>query len=782
MKRSWRHWPQRLLQRSRALIDRRAQTLGSRIALLYAVLLVAVMAVTIVVASSGINLFARQTAERELSANARVFDQIIATRQRQMADAGEVVAHDFGFREAFATGDAPTLTSALHSLRDRAKVSEVAIVQLDGSVISTGDDAAIDGAAMLSPLEQGQDRGVVTLSGSEALAAAVPIAMPDLAGWLILINRLGPQDMRQLSSLSAIGVKAQVVDRSNLSPALSQVSLGDIAELDGDKGELLVRVSAVASLQDGRQPRLVLEHSLDATLAHYTGLRAVLMLIGLIGVLMGTWAAIRLSRGIARPLQSLAEAARAYGGGAVAKVNVRGAIEVRSLAESFNAMVDAVDERERQIMHASLHDALTGLPNRRFFIEKLDRAVSRQSDTRRTFVAFIDLDDFKAINDTMGHPVGDEVLRSVAKSLQGRFPDAMVARFGGDEFGLLLTGLDPAEDCTAFARRLETTLNRETIIDGRAIVLSASVGIAVGPQDGDSADSLLKNADLALYRAKSDGKGAYHFFELELDAEASRRRRMEIDLRCAIRDGDFELYFQPLFSISERRVKGFEALMRWPHKDQGMISPASFIPIAEEAGLIVQMGEWALREACRQAAQWPDDISVAVNISPRQLAADSLATCVAQALAQTGLPASRLELEITESVFIGNVDRTLKILHSLRMLGVRVALDDFGTGYSSLSYLRSFPFDKIKIDQSFVRALGEGGSARAIIRAITTLADALDMETLAEGVETPELLEALLKEGCDMIQGYLISRPVPASNVQSLLGALHPGDAIAAAG
>lgn len=766
----------------RAFIGRRVRSLGSRIALLYVVLLAVVMSVTIAVASSGIGLFARDAAERDLAANSRVFDKIIASREGQMADAGEVVARDFGFREAFATGDAATLVSALQSLRDRARVSEAAIVQLDGSVIASGAGGAIDGAAMLGRLESGQTSGVVSLDGTEALAAAVPIEMPDLAGWLVLVNTLGPDDMTQLSRLSAVAVEAKVVDRSRLAPHLAGVPLGEIVEVDSDDGERLVRVSPIASLQDGREPRLVLAHSLGAALARYTSLRIVLLLISVAGVLGGAWAAIRLSRGIAQPLQSLAEAARAFGGGAVSKVKVEGAIEVRSLAASFNTMVDAVEEREQQVMHASLHDALTGLPNRRFFIEKLDRAVQRQSDNHQSFVAFIDVDDFKAINDAMGHPVGDELLRSVARSLQDRFPDAMVARFGGDEFGLLLSGLEAETDCASLARTLETTLNREMTIDGRSILMSASVGIAIGPQDAGSSDQLLKCADLALYRAKSDGKGAYHFFEPELDAEASRRRRMEIDLRRAIRDGDFELFFQPLFSISQNRVKGFEALMRWPHKEHGMISPATFIPIAEESGLIVQLGEWALREACRQAAHWPDDIAVAVNISPRQLAADGLAACVAQALAQSGLPASRLELEITESVFIGNVEKTLKILHSLQSLGVRVALDDFGTGYSSLSYLRSFPFDKIKIDQSFVRALEEGGSAHAIVRAITTLADALGMETLAEGVETQELLDALQKEGCDMIQGYLISRPVPGAEVAGLLGALQPAEARVAVG
>lgn len=766
------------LDRLRYALGVRVRSLGSRIALLYVVLLTVTVAATLLAAGSGINTFAYETAERELAANSRVFDQIIASRQRQMADAGEVVARDFGFREALATGDAPTLVSALQSLRDRAKVSEVAIIQLDGSVISSSTATTIRGTAMLSRLENGADHGVIRLGQAQALGAAVPIEMPDLAGWLVLLNTLGPADMTQLSSLSAAPVEAHVIERAQLDRHLASLKLGEIAEMEGRDGPRLVRVSAIASLEDSNEPRLVMAHSLNSVLARYFSLRLVLMLIGLFGLLAGAWAAIRLSRGIARPLQLLAQAARAYAGGAVAKVKVEGAIEVRSLAASFNAMVDAVEEREQQIMHASLHDALTGLPNRRFFIEKLDRAVARQSESKRTFAAFIDLDDFKAINDAMGHPVGDELLRTVGQTLQNRFPNAMIARLGGDEFGLLLEGLEPTTDCTALARALETSLNREMTIDGRNIAVSASVGIAIGPQDADSSDALLKCSDLALDRARNDGKGACHFFEPELDAEASRRRHLEIDLRRAVREGDFVLYFQPLFSMSENRIKGFEALMRWPHKEHGMISPATFIPIAEESGLIVQLGEWALREACRQAAQWPEDISVAVNISPRQIMTDGLVACIAQALAQSGLPAGRLELEITESVFIGNVDKTLNILHSLQALGVHVALDDFGTGYSSLSYLRSFPFNKIKIDQSFVRALEDGGSAQAIVRAITTLADALGMETLAEGVETQALMDILRTEGCDMIQGYFIGRPMPGDHVQRMLSSVEKAVAL----
>lgn len=445
-------------------------------------------------------------------------------------------------------------------------------------------------------------------------------------------------------------------------------------------------------------------------------------------------------------------------------------------------MVDAIEERERQIVHSALHDGLTGLPNRRFFIEKLDRAVARQSESHRTMIVFVDLDDFKVINDTMGHPMGDALLRHAGQALQNLFPDHMVARFGGDEFGLLLTGLAETADCASIARSINAALNEDVLIGDRQMQRSASFGVAIGPGDGCDSDTLLKNADLALYRAKSEGKGTYHFFESSLDEEARRRRQLELDLRSAVRDGGFELHFQPLYSMAEQRLKGFEALIRWHHPERGLVNPAEFIPLAEETGLIIQIGEWVIRDACAKAAQWPDDLSVAVNISPRQFGSPALAQAIVQALAAAGLPPSRLELEITESIFIGNVDRTLSVLHGLRSLGVRIALDDFGTGYSSLSYLRSFPFDKLKIDQSFVRDLHSDAGAHAIIRAITTLAAALGIETLAEGVELASHMEVLRTEGCDMIQGYLISRPVPANAVAALVQQMNGNLALRAAG
>lgn len=751
----------------------RVRTLRARVAILFIALLAAIMAVSILVAGSGISLFARRAAERDMAANARVFEQLLATREQQMRESAIVVARDFGFRQAFALSDQSTLGSALESLATRTGTGVAAVVSLDGEVVTSPGAPAIDGRAMLPLLDGGHDRGVIELRGKLALAVAAPIEMPDLAGWLILAEPLDAKDLAALGRLSAVPIDAEVTKFDGLTPDVKRLEPGRIDTLPSPQGSQLLRVSALPGLQIGVEPRLILRHSLAQAMEGYHTLNGILMMIALFGTLLGVWLSFRIASSITRPLTLLGEATRRVGAGVVSKVNVDGDSEIVELATSFNAMVDAIEEREKQIVHTSLHDGLTGLPNRRFFIEKLDRAVARQSASHRTLVVFIDLDDFKVVNDSMGHPLGDALLCHAGGRLQDLFPDHMVARFGGDEFGLLVPGLSAETDCASIARSIHEALNCDALVGGCAIQLSASFGIAIGPCDGADGDALLKNADLALYRAKNEGKGTYQFFEASLDEESRRRRQMELDLRQAVREGGFELHFQPLYSMSEQRLKGFEALIRWNQPDRGPVGPSEFIAVAEESGLIVQIGEWVIREACAQAARWPGELSVAVNISPRQFGSPVLAQTIVQALAASGLPPSRLELEITESIFIGNVERTLSVLHGLRSVGVRIALDDFGTGYSSLSYLRSFPFDKLKIDQSFVRDLDSDGSAHAIIRAITTLAAALGIETLAEGVEHAAHMEVLRREGCDMIQGYVISRPVPASAVADLISEME---------
>jgi len=422
------------------------------------------------------------------------------------------------------------------------------------------------------------------------------------------------------------------------------------------------------------------------------------------------------------------------------------------------------------------HDSLTGLPNRLFLRERLEEALSRlKRSGEACAVLLIDLDRFKPVNDTLGHPMGDALLKKVADRLRSTVrPTDTVARIGGDEFVILQTNVRVASDTQALARRLVDLVGRTYMVDGHLLTIGASVGVALAPSDGTEADTLLKNADLALYRAKLDGRATYRFFEPEMDARMQARRRLELDMRQGLARREFQLHYQPQLQLEGNRLVGCEALIRWNHPERGMISPLDFIPLAEEIGLIVPIGEWVMRQACRDAMTWPTPLTVAVNVSPAQFKSERLVEMVMSALAASGLPATRLEVEITEGVLLQENAKTLQTLHRLRELGVRVSMDDFGTGYSSLSYLRSFPFDKIKIDRSFVSDLSANRDGVAIIRAIAGLGKSLGMTTVAEGVETHDQMERIRTEGCTDVQGYLISRPVSATELLAFLSSEHP--------
>jgi diguanylate cyclase (GGDEF)-like protein len=423
-------------------------------------------------------------------------------------------------------------------------------------------------------------------------------------------------------------------------------------------------------------------------------------------------------------------------------------------------------------MHMARHDALTNLPNRVLFRDKMQQSLDRGAALA---VLFLDLDRFKSVNDSLGHSIGDALLCAVTERLQRvlRRSD-MVARLGGDEFAIVQIGARPS-DATDLAGRIIAALSEPFDVLGHQVNIGTSVGIAMAPADGREPDQLLRNADMALYRAKAEGRSTYSFFQPEMDAQMQERRRLELDLRKALAGDQFELYYQPLVDIAGGHVAAFEALLRWNHPERGLIGPDDFIPVAEDIGLIVPLGDWVLRQACRDAARWPAALSVAVNLSAAQFRNPALALSVVSALAQTGLQAKRLELEITETVLLQNDQAVLNALHDVRQLGVRVSMDDFGTGYSSLSYLRSFPFDKIKIDRSFISELGNDESdCAAIIRAVTRLGSSLGMTTTAEGVETREQLELLRAEGCTQAQGFLFSRPRPASEVPLMLREIRP--------
>jgi diguanylate cyclase (GGDEF)-like protein len=424
---------------------------------------------------------------------------------------------------------------------------------------------------------------------------------------------------------------------------------------------------------------------------------------------------------------------------------------------------------EARVAHMAHHDALTDLPNRVLLQERLERALARVRRGERLAVLCLDLDDFKAVNDTLGHPVGDTLLKAVAERLCDCIRDTdTVARLGGDEFAILQIAPEEDQDVAALARRIIESVHAPYDLDQHHVNIGISIGIAISPDDGVDPDQLIRNADLALYRAKAEGRGSYRFFETEMDIRLRARRELELDLRKALGSGQFELYYQPFVNLQRDDICGFEALLRWHHPERGMVSPAEFIPIAEDIGLIVSIGEWVLRHACTQATLWPDHIKIAVNLSPAQFKSPHLVQTVVSALATSGLPGRRLELEITESALLHNNDATLATVHQLRALGVRISMDDFGTGYSSLGYLQSFPFDKIKIDRSFISNLSKGQGSVAILKAIISLAGGLGMTTIAEGIETHEQLETVRAEGCTEMQGYLFSPPRPANEIAEL--------------
>jgi len=451
----------------------------------------------------------------------------------------------------------------------------------------------------------------------------------------------------------------------------------------------------------------------------------------------------------------------------------------RIIAMSFQPVVgggwvathEDITERQKieaRIAHMARHDTLTGLANRVLFMERIDVAIERLNRLGESFAIFVfDLDLFKSVNDTLGHAIGDELLRLFARRLEAcALPGWTVARIGGDEFAFIqIASSDQRAAAIGLAEKIINEVGAAFDIDGHRIVLGVSIGVTLAPRDGDDAAELMKNADLALARAKAEGRCCYRFFEPKMDAAARLHRALEIDLRNALLRGEFVLHYQPLIDIASHTICGAEALVRWRHPEHGLVPPDRFISIAEETGAIIPMGEWILETACAEAAKWPRHVRIAVNLSPIQFRSPRLVTAVREALAHSGLAPERLELEITESVLLQKDAGNLATLHALAELGVCIALDDFGTGYSSLSYLRTFPFDKIKIDRSFIAGMGERADCSAIVSAITSLGRSLDVATTAEGVETREQLALLRAAGCSQAQGYLFSRPVPASEL-----------------
>jgi len=724
--------------------------------------------------------------ESQLQSSGAVYDRLWQQRAHELQNAAQLLARDFGFRAAVATGDHATMQSALGNAAARLKVRSAFIVSADGKV--TAIDPSIPASQserLWDPLDDGRLTGVSVLAGRPRQLVAAPIMAPTLIGWVVFAADLDPREMRGLERLSAIPLRAAVLAESDRRwfeaagsmSALSSQAAG-IAEQHVRGRTFEMRVAGENSIMlakplptfSGReQAILLLGYPKAEALADARKLQLGLAVMTLLGLLLMGFATWRAAGRITRPLARLDEAAGRLAAGEHVQVRVRGTDELARLATSFNEMVGKIVEREQRITQLAFNDVLTGLPNRTMFQQQLEQLFRGSEGSGSLFALHcLDLDQFKVINDTLGHPAGDALLVETAHRLRHAARGHFVGRLGGDEFVVLQSVGEDRDSIDRLAREILGAITRSVMIDGNEIVSSTSIGIAIAPDDGRDSGMLLRNADLALYRAKEAGRGTYAFFEESLNQRAQERRQLESDLRVAVDRGEFELHYQPLFDLERNCICSFEALIRWNHPKRGLISPVDFIPVAEDTGLIVPIGAWVIREACAQAARWPEQVRIAVNVSPVQFHRGALHETILRALAASGLAPGRLEVEITESIFLEGSETTLRLLHALRALGVRVALDDFGTGYSSLSYLQSFPFDKLKIDRSFIHNLLTREGASAIVRAITELANALNIETTAEGVEETAQLMELRAHGCSSVQGFLFAEPMASSDVDRL--------------
>ena len=762
------------------------RSLSARLTVQFALLFAAAMLAVSAALSSFIAGAASREVESQLQSSGAVYDRLWQQRAHELQNAAQLLARDFGFRAAVASADQATMQSALGNAAARLKVRSAFIVTADGRALTIDPSvSSAEAAALWEPLDDGRLTGVSVLAGRPRQLVAAPIMAPTLIGWVVFAADLDAREMRGLERLSAIPLHAAVVanDRGRWSEASGSMSALDartaaVAQthvsgvafemsLGGAKSIALAK--PLPTFSGHERASLLLAYPKAEAMADARKLQLALGLMTLLGLLLVGLATWKAAARITQPLARLDEAAGRLASGEHVQVRVRGEDELARLANSFNEMVGKIAEREQRITQLAFNDTLTGLPNRTMFQQQLEHLFRAAQGSENLFALHcLDLDQFKVINDTLGHPAGDALLVEAAHRVQQASRGHFVARLGGDEFVVLQSVGDDRNAIDRLARDILLEMAQPFRVDGNEFVPSTSIGIAIAPQDGEDSGDLLRNADLALYRAKEAGRGTYAFFEQSLNERAQQRRQLESDLRLALERGEFELFYQPLFDLEQNCICSFEALLRWRHPTRGLVGPAEFIPIAEDTGLIVPIGAWVVREACARAARWPEKIRVAVNVSAVQFHRGALHETILRALADSGLAPGRLEVEITESIFLDGGDTTLRLLHALRAIGVRIALDDFGTGYSSLSYLQSFPFDKLKIDRSFIQNLLTRDGASAIVRAITDLAHALNIETTAEGVEETGQLMELRAHGCSSVQGFLFAEPMASTDVDKL--------------
>ncbi|MFL6765810.1 MAG: putative bifunctional diguanylate cyclase/phosphodiesterase [Sphingomicrobium sp.] len=763
------------------------RSLSARLTVQFALLFAAAMLAVSAALSSFIAGSASREVESQLQSSGAVYDRLWQQRAHELQNAALLLARDFGFRAAVASGDQATMQSALGNAAGRLKVRSAFIVTADGRVSSIDETvSSAEAGALWEPLDNGRLTGVSVLAGRPRQLVAAPILAPTLIGWVVFAADLDGREMRGLERLSAIPLHGAVLvydhgrwaqasgsmsalDPNTARKAQAQVGRSAAFEMSVGGTRSITLAKSLPTLSDRERAILLLAYPKAEAMADARKLQlalGVMTLLGLLLVALATWKA---AGRITQPLARLDEAAGRLASGEHVQVRVRGDDELARLAASFNEMAAKIAERERRITQLAFNDVLTGLPNRTMFQQQLEHLFRASAGSKSLFALHcLDLDQFKVINDTLGHPAGDALLVEAAQRLQQSARGHFVARLGGDEFVVLQNVGEDRDAIDRLARDILLRMAQPLSVDGNEFVPSTSIGIAIAPEDGEDGGTLLRNADLALYRAKEAGRGTFAFFEQSLNERAQQRRQLETDLRLALERGEFELFYQPLFDLEQNCICSFEALLRWRHPTRGLVLPGEFIPIAEDTGLIVPIGAWVIREASARAACWPNNIRVAVNVSAVQFHRGALHETILRALADSGLAPDRFEVEITESIFLEGGDTTLRLLHALRTLGVRIALDDFGTGYSSLSYLQSFPFDKLKIDRSFIQNLLTRDGAIAIVHAITELANALGIETTAEGVEETAQLMELRAHGCSSVQGFLFAEPMSVEDVERL--------------
>jgi len=746
--------------------------LRTRIAVIFIVLLATVLAVALSIVSAANRSNAEREVNRQLEVGSLVFSRVLETNRRQLAQAAQAVASDFGFREAVATRDTGTVVSALENSGARIGATMVVLVSLDGHVIATSGSAVKNGStfgpASVIRTNSGIDK-VATLtveSGHVYQLVMVSVRSPLPVAWIAMGFELDRKAAQELADITGLDVTLAFGDHGKWIDAVSTV-----ADRSGAGGDRVERRLQLSSAQDGKVVA-ILSRSLAEARAPFERLTDVLYLVAIISLLASGAAAFFLAKNITQPLQNLTEAVDYIRLGKYTKpLNVQRRDELGVLAEGLELMQQAVQSRDQSIRQLAYEDALTGLRNRTAFGVALDQALTQQNDDSPIAVALINVERFRRINECLGYSVGDEVLKSIALRLSAgpRIADT-VARLAADEF-VAFVRLDRTTTPQSWGAALLERLKEPISVQSQPIDISATVGLAVAPEHASSSDELMRCADLALERARH-AKRSFALYEPAQKRVARDQLSMLGDLRRAVEEDQLVLFYQPKVDFEAHRVAGVEVLMRWQHPTRGLLAPGAFVPFAEQTGFIRRLTRWALDKAAAQGAAWVragTPLPVAVNISADDIADPLLDQRVAAALSRHDLPPSLLTLEVTESGFIDDPARALKMLESLAALGVRLSIDDFGTGYSSLSYLARMPVNEVKIDRSFVQGLDSDRDFAAIVRAAIDMGHSLGLKVVAEGIETEVQADRLASLACDLAQGYLFAKPMPSAELERWL-------------